>query len=124
MAKRGSMLAAVAQAWHAYALQATTAINSSVIVSSSSGSEKHGSGLESMEFATSVRVLCDQGLAHLVLSYFLDALERTFKQQQVSRLWQQLDPYFVLNQDDAASNAKASALSLFSEFQLLATTEI
>jgi hypothetical protein len=30
MAKRGSMLAAVAQAWHAYALQATTAINSSV----------------------------------------------------------------------------------------------
>ncbi len=75
MAKRGSMLAAVAQAWHAYALQATTAINSSVIVSSSSGSEKHGSGLESMEFATSVRVLCDQGLAHLVLSYFLDALE-------------------------------------------------
>ncbi|CAK9234248.1 unnamed protein product [Sphagnum troendelagicum] len=95
MAKRGSMLAAVAQAWHAYALQATTAINSSVIVSSSSGSEKHGSGLESMEFATSVRVLCDQGLAHLVLSYFLDALERTFKQQQVSRLWQQLDPYFL-----------------------------
>jgi len=51
-------------------------------------------------------------------------LQRTFKQQQVSRLWQQLDPYFVLNQDDAASNAKASALSLFSEFQLLATTEI
>jgi hypothetical protein len=43
-------------------------------------------------------------------------LQRTFKQQQVSKLWQQLDPYFVLNQDDVASNAKASALSLFSEF--------
>jgi len=51
-------------------------------------------------------------------------LQRTFKQQQLSKLWQQLDPYFVLNQDDAASNAKASVLSLFSEFHLLATTEI
>jgi hypothetical protein len=62
-------LVAVTQAWQLYVVRASSMLRSAATPRSSS------SPLVDTEFETSVRVLCEQGLASLVVSYFLDALE-------------------------------------------------
>jgi hypothetical protein len=61
-------LAIVTQAWQVFTYHASPAMFRS---NTSSGVRN----LENQEFENCVRALCDQGLAQLVVSYFLDALE-------------------------------------------------
>jgi len=92
-------LAIVTQAWQVFTYHASPAMFRS---NTSSGVRN----LENQEFENCVRALCDQGLAQLVVSYFLDALERVFKEQQVAALWEQLDEYTKLNVDNATGTMK------------------
>lgn len=61
-------LAIVTEAWQVFTYHVSPAMFRS---STSSGVRN----LENQEFENCVRALCDQGLAQLVVSYFLDALE-------------------------------------------------
>lgn len=44
----------------------------------------------------------------LIAPFMVLWLQRVFKQQQVSKLWQQFDEYTTLKQENAAGVAKAS----------------
>lgn len=95
-------LVAVTQAWQLYVVRASSMLRSAATPRSSS------SPLVDSEFETSVRVLCEQGLVSLVVSYFLDALEKAFKQHEVANLWQQLDEYSRLKEEDDNGSGKLS----------------